>query len=103
MKPFTAAFVAAVTLIGAVSPALAQAAPQPKRTAEAKQVVMLCEADAATRRAFTREYGMVPTFVTAEQALRARARGETWNAPRCMTAREHARLSQTLTAYAAVR
>lgn len=103
MKPFTAAFVAAATLIGAVSPALAQEAPQPKRVAEAKQVVMLCEADAATRRAFTREHGAAPIFVTADEALRARSRGETWDAPRCMTAREHARLSQTLTAYAAVR
>lgn len=103
MKPFTAAFVTAAALIGAVSPAIAQEAPQPKRIAEAKQVVMLCETDAATRRAFTREHGAAPTFVTADEALRARSRGETWNAPRCMTAREHARLTQTLTAYAAVR
>lgn len=103
MKPFTAAFVAAATLIGAVSPALAQETPQPKRTAEAKQVVMLCEMDPATRRAFAREHGVAPTFVTADEALRARSRGETWDAPRCMSAREHARLTQTLTAYAAVR
>lgn len=69
----------------------------------AERVVMICETDAATRRAFRREHGQAPQFVTAEQALQARATGQVWAAPRCMSAREHARLVSTLTAYAAVR
>ncbi|MCA3699353.1 hypothetical protein [Brevundimonas sp.] len=69
----------------------------------AERVVMICEQDAATRRAFRREHGQAPAFVTAEQALQARSTGQVWAAPRCMTAREHTRLVSTLTAYAAVR
>jgi hypothetical protein len=42
-------------------------------------------------------------FVTADEALQARSTGQTWAAPRCMNAREHARLVSTLNAYAAVR
>ena len=61
------------------------------------------EPESATRSAFRREHGTPPAFVTADQALQARSRGEIWSAPRCMTAREHARLTQTLNTYAAVR
>lgn len=76
----------------------------PTRAPEgAERVVMICEQDAATRRAFRREHGQAPAFVTAEQALQARSTGQVWDAPRCMTAREHTRLVSTLTAYAAVR
>lgn len=69
----------------------------------AQRVVMMCANDDATRRAFRREHGAAPVFVTADEALRARATGETWAAPRCMSEREHGRLVQTLSAYAAVR
>ena len=71
--------------------------------AEAQRVVMMCDNDDATRSAFRREHGQAPTFVTAEEALRARSANERWEAPRCMTEREHARLVSTLTAYASVR
>ena len=73
------------------------------RRADAQRVVMMCSNDAATRSAFRREHGAPPTFVTAEQALQARASGEVWSAPRCMSAREHGRLQQTLSTYASVR
>jgi Flp pilus assembly protein TadD len=69
-------------------------APQPQR------VVMMCETDRATRQAFTREFGAPPVFVTAREAETARVSGQTWDTPRCMTAREHARLNQTLQARA---
>ena len=62
-----------------------------------------CTNDAATRSAFRREHGAPPAFVTADQALQARAAGEVWSTPRCMTAREHGRLVQTLNTYAAAR
>lgn len=96
---------AAATLLVAVSaPAVAQQARLPMEApASAQRVVMMCTNDAATRSAFRREHGTAPTFVTAEQALQARATGEIWSAPRCMNPREHGRLQQTLTAYASVR
>ena len=104
MNRFTT-LVAVTALAGAVAaPALAQQTRLPTEApAGAQRVVMMCTNDAATRSAFRREHGVAPTFVTAEQALAARSIGETWSAPRCMNTREHARLQQTLNAYAAVR
>lgn len=95
------AFVSALAAIAASSslPAFAHEAAAP---AKAQRVVMLCDSDAATRTAYRRDFGSRPVFVTADQALRARATGEVWAAPRCMTAREHGRLTRTLNAYAAV-
>ena len=83
--------------LAAATPALAgqpMARPDSQQTLQAERVVMLCETDRATRQAFTREFGAPPVFVTAREAEAARTAGETWDAPRCMTAREHARLTQ---------
>ena len=104
MNRFTT-FAAVATLAASVAaPALAQQTRLPTEApAGAQRVVMLCVNDAATRSAFRREHGARPAFVTADQALHARATGETWSAPRCMTAREHGRLQQTLNTYAAAR
>lgn len=57
---------------------------QPART------LFVCEDDEMTRRAFAREFGKVE-FVTAEQA---RARGETWETPKCITEAEARRLQR---------
>ena len=84
--------------LAAAAPALAgqpMERPDGQQTLQAERVVMLCETDRATRQAFTREFGAPPVFVTAREAEAARAAGETWHAPRCMTAREHARLTQS--------
>jgi len=96
---------AAATLATAVAaPAVAQQTRLPAEApAGAQRVVMLCTSDAATRSAFRREHGAAPVFVTADEALQARATGQAWPVPRCMTAREHTRLVQTLGAYATVR
>ena len=61
-----------------------------------QRVVMQCASDATTRAAFTREHGARPVFVTAREVEAARANGQSWNTPRCMTAREHSRLVQFL-------
>ena len=99
----TFAAVGALT-VSVAAPALAQQNRLPTEApADAQRVVMMCSNDAATRSAFRREHGAPPTFVTAEQALQARASGEVWSAPRCMSAREHGRLQQTLSTYASVR
>lgn len=98
-------FLAAATLATAVAaPALAQQSRLPAETPPgAQRVVMLCSNDDATRSAFRREHGAAPVFITADEALQARATGQSWSAPRCMNAREHTRLVQTLGTYAAVR
>ncbi len=83
--------------LAATAPALAgqpTARSDSQQAVQAERVVMLCETDRATRQAFTREFGAPPVFVTAREAEAARRSGETWEAPRCMTAREHARLTQ---------
>jgi hypothetical protein len=96
--------VAAAIAASASVPAFAEQLAQPASVPlGAERVVMLCEPDAATRTAFRRDFGVRPVFVTADQALRARATGEVWATPRCMTAREHARLTQTLNTYASAR
>ncbi|MBU4038615.1 MAG: hypothetical protein KJ690_09765 [Alphaproteobacteria bacterium] len=65
--------------------------------------VLICATDDATRRAFIREHGAPPVFVTAREALSVRASDPAWETPRCMTAREHARFRDAATSYAAVR
>tara|TARA_R110002167_G_scaffold71327_3_gene201295 strand:- start:147 stop:473 length:327 start_codon:yes stop_codon:yes gene_type:complete len=101
-----AGFTASLGLtLAAAAPALAgqpAARAEAPRVAQAERVVMLCETDRATRQAFAREFGAPPVFVTAREAEAARANGETWDAPRCMTAREHARLNQTRQARASL-
>ena len=102
------AVVSALLLAGA-APALAQTPaqsphrqPQPTRvsTAQPQRVVLICESDAATRSAFTRQYGAEPVFLTAREAAEARANGQAWTTPRCMTEREHGRYLQLTQAYA---
>lgn len=104
MTRLTPFFAVAILATAVAAPALAQQGRLPAEApAGARHVVMLCDNDPATRSAFRREHGGRAVFVTADAALQARATGEAWPAPRCMNAREHARLVQTLGAYAAVR
>jgi len=65
--------------------------------------VLICATDASTRRAFIREHGTPPIFVTAREALSVRKSDPAWSTPRCMTAREHARYREVATTFAAVR
>jgi hypothetical protein len=85
---------AAGLMLSAAGPVLAH--DHDKAPLRAQRVVMECGNDAATRRAFTREHGAAPVFVTAREVQSAQAAGEIWATPRCMTAREHARLTQSL-------
>lgn len=66
-----------------------------RTTPVARQSVMMCATDVATRRAYQREHGVQPVFVTAREAVEARRNGEAWSAPRCMTEREYGRLVAT--------
>jgi hypothetical protein len=63
---------------------------------------MICATDVATRRAYQREHGVQPVFVTARETVEARRKGQTWDAPRCMTEREYNRLVATTNTRAGV-
>lgn len=103
--------VVSALLLAAAAPALAQSPGQsPQRqnvqatrvsTPQPQRVVLICESDAATRAAFTRQYGAEPVFLTAREAAEAKTVGQTWTTPRCMTEREHGRYVQLTQAYAA--
>lgn len=93
MPRFVSPALLALALASAAAPALAQ---QPRlEHAPARQAVMICATDAATRRAYQREHGVAPVFVSARETIAARDAGETWAAPRCMTEREYGRLVAT--------
>lgn len=82
----------ALFLAASVAPALAQpverAAPDP---AGLQRVLYVCEATPRESRAFRIEHGQA-VYMTAEEVLAAQARGEEWEAPRCITAEELRRL-----------
>lgn len=103
MRTFTPFMGLAAVAVAAVLPAgLASAGDNGQPSANAR-AVMICSTDTATRRAFTREHGAAPIFVTAREVLSVRAADPAWSAPRCMTAREHARYREATTTFAAVR
>lgn len=83
----------ALTFAAAAAPVLAEQ-PRTER-AVARQSVMICRTDVATRRAYEREHGVSPVFVTARETVAAREAGEAWSRPRCMTEREYNRLIAT--------
>lgn len=58
----------------------------------ALRAVMACKTDTATRRAYQREFGAAPVFVTAQEAVAARENGQRWATPRCMTEHQYNRL-----------
>ncbi|QYF86843.1 hypothetical protein [Brevundimonas sp. PAMC22021] len=68
----------------------------PTRTAASepagRQTVMICASDNATRRAYQREHGSAPVFVTAREVMDAQRAGEAWSKPRCMNEQEYRRL-----------
>lgn len=98
-------------LLAGAAPVLAQSPeqspqsqrPQPTRVSavQPQRVVLICESDAATRTAFARQYGAEPVFLTAREAVEAKAAGQGWTTPRCMTEREHGRYGQLTQAHAA--
>ncbi len=105
MRAITPLVSLAVLAAAAILPAgLASAGDQERKTEQAiARPVLICATDAATRRAFTREHGSAPVFVTAREALSVRVSDPAWTTPRCMTAREHARYREAATTFAAVR
>lgn len=105
MRAFTPFIgVAAIAAAALIPAGLASAGDngQPSARTNAR-AVLVCRTDAATRRAFTREHGAAPVFVTAREALSVRASDPAWTAPRCMTEREHTRYRDAATTFAVVR
>lgn len=105
MRQFTPFVGLAALAAATVLPASAVSAGDPVQGAAPTptRAVLICGTDAATRRAFTRQHGAPPVFVTAREALSVRPSDPAWTAPRCMTAREHVRYREAATTYAAVR
>ena len=104
MRAFTPLIGLATLAAAATLPAgLASADDGQPAAGSSARPVLICATDAATRRAFTREHGAAPIFVTAREALSVRTSDPAWSTPRCMTAREHARFRDAATAYAAAR
>ncbi len=95
--------VLALATVCAAAPALADQSQTRRPQPTVQRVVMECARDDATQRGFRREHGARPVFVTADQVLSARASGQGWRAPRCMTAREHGRLSRMMSERAGTR
>ena len=102
IRTLAAAGLAAGMALSVVAPAVALDQPRSADARRADRPVLICDTDAATRRAFTREHGAAPVFVTAEEALRVRPSDPAWDAPRCMTEREYAKLRDTSVAQARV-
>ena len=102
MRTFTPIIGLAVLASAAILPAGLASADAVGQRADGRPV-LICATDAATRRAFTREHGAAPIFVTAREALSVRASDPAWSTPRCMTSREHARFREAATTFAAVR
>lgn len=97
-----AAGLAAGVALSAAAPTAAFDQPRPTDVRRADRPVLICDTDSATRRAFTREHGAAPVFITAEEAQRVRPSDPAWNAPRCMTEREYAKLRDASVAQARV-
>ncbi|MDP3801478.1 hypothetical protein [Brevundimonas sp.] len=105
MRTFTPFVGLAALAAAAILPAGAVSAGDPGKDASlaSARAVLICDTDEATRRAFIRQHGAPPVFVTAREALSVRPSDPAWNAPRCMTAREHVRYREAAATYAAVR
>lgn len=99
MRRSISILVAAAALAAAAAPAQAG----DPVTSTSPREVYVCASDAATARSFERRHGVRPVFVTAREAADAAAAGERWEAPRCMTAREHARYTRMASERASVR
>jgi hypothetical protein len=88
---FTAAVVAGVAVASTVSAMTPVQERAPGAAQPAARGVLICERNAASRRAFAREYGAAPVFITAHEAVTVRPSEPAWAAPRCMTETEHAK------------
>jgi hypothetical protein len=93
---------AALAVAASALTAMPVAALETQQSSSARPV-LVCASDAATRRAFTREHGAAPVFITAREALSVQSSDPAWSTPRCMTPVEHARFVSAATTYARAR
>ena len=101
IRTLVATAFAAGLAVSATVPATAQTqARSAGDQAAPDRAVLICARDAASRRAFAREHGAQPVFVTAREVAALRPSDPAWSAPRCMTEQEHARLKEAATANA---
>lgn len=98
MRRFSA--IAGLAILAGLTAGSAIAGPVQNQTRASERPVLVCATDAATRRAFTREHGAAPQFITAREVLSIQRSDAGWTTPRCMTAREFARYREAATTYA---
>ena len=98
MRRFSA--IAGLAIIAGLTASSAIAGPVQNQSRASERPVLVCATDAATRRAFTREHGAAPQFITAREVLSIQSSDAGWTTPRCMTAREFARYKEAATTYA---
>lgn len=98
MRRFSA--IAGLAIIAGLTAGSAIAGPAQTQTRASERPVLVCATDAATRRAFTREHGAAPQFITAREVLSIQGSDAGWTTPRCMTAREFARYKEAATTFA---
>lgn len=92
--------IAGLAIIADLTAGSAIAGPVQNQSRASERPVLVCATDAATRRAFTREHGAAPQFITAREVLSIQSSDAGWTTPRCMTAREFARYKDAATTYA---
>lgn len=102
MRRFSA--IAGLAILAGLTAGSAMAGSAPNESQNqsraSERPVLVCATDAATRRAFTREHGAAPQFITAREVLSIQRSDAGWTTPRCMTAREFARYREAATTYA---
>ena len=100
MRRFSA--IAGLAILAGLTAGSAIAGPvqSQNQSRASERPVLVCATDAATRRAFTREHGAAPQFITAREVLSIQRSDAGWTTPRCMTAREFARYKDAATTYA---
>lgn len=95
----TALITCAALFAATAAPALAGEAPRSEaRVQTARIVLTVCDRDALTQAAFRNQNGPRPVFVSVDEVLNARAAGERWSEPRCISAGQQQRLAQRLNA-----
>ena len=92
MTRFVSPALILAALAATATPSLAQTSRAETARAATLQAVMMCRTDTSTRRAYQREFGAAPIFVTAQEAVAARQAGQRWSTPRCMTEHQYNRL-----------
>ena len=94
MSMFVTGALAAMALF-ASEPAAASNAVNTSAAESSAKPLLVCERDDASKRAMQRQYGKA-VYVTAREVIEGRGDGQRWDAPRCISPAEYARLQKMI-------